>query len=215
MHRWVGAQSVPKTSPPSEIHLCIHLSDPLRVTPNNGKYKKNELMKTPKNCQISICVIFLKVKKKFWYFTKYYFWTFVFDIRLFFLYLNGCLRGFTTIKTCYTSQNIFWRSFFDDFLIFWKSVKNNEFGGRFMDIWLENVAVAAARVVRIIICASSETTDSMSIKAPEHHTASSVCEKLIFWINIDHIKSQVLIFGYLCFGEALLKGGFASYKNSN
>ena len=36
-----------------------------------------------------------------------------------------------------------WDITFDDF---WKNVKN-EFGGRFIDIGLENVAVAAARVV--------------------------------------------------------------------
>ena len=29
---------------------------------------------------------------------------------------------------------------------FWKNVQTNEFGGRFIDIGLENVAVAAARV---------------------------------------------------------------------
>ena len=67
-----------------------------------------------------------------------------------------------------------------------KDAKNHEFGGRFIDIGLDNVAVVAARVVggpsrwsnkgcqkrrclwskafaRIIICASSEATDPASL----------------------------------------------------
>ena len=52
---------------------------------------------------------------------------------------EGFLRGFTTIKKCWTSQKQLER-LFDDF------VKNkNEFSGRFVDVGLENVAVGNLR----------------------------------------------------------------------
>ena len=38
--------------------------------------------------------------------------------------------------------------------VFWKNVKNNEFSGRLIDIGLENVAVAVARVVGGDLCAA-------------------------------------------------------------
>ena len=59
-----------------------------------------------------------------------------------FLCVLICLRGFTTIRKCYTSQKRSWTSILMVYDDFWKKVR-----GRFIDIGLENVAVAAARVV--------------------------------------------------------------------
>ena len=56
---------------------------------------------------------------------------------------KGCLRGFTTIKMFLIA--VFFYSIFDKFQRKWK----NEFGGRFINIGLENVAVAVARVVEL------------------------------------------------------------------
>ena len=42
------------------------------------------------------------------------------------------------------------------FNVFWKNVEKNEFGGRFIHIGLENVAVAAARVVELPLRCSNK-----------------------------------------------------------
>ena len=55
----------------------------------------------------------------------------------------NCLRGFATIKNVTHLRNN-GIHIFDDFR---NNVKQNEFGGRCIDIGLENVAVAVARVV--------------------------------------------------------------------
>ena len=57
--------------------------------------------------------------------------------------LRGCLRGFTTIKNVEHIRNKLDISC----MIFEKNVKRNEFGSRFINVGLENVVVAAARMV--------------------------------------------------------------------
>ena len=52
--------------------------------------------------------------------------------------------GFTTIKNVKTSGNNLVA-----FLMIFENTENNELGGRFIDLGLQNVAVAAARVVEL------------------------------------------------------------------
>ena len=87
------------------LSIRLQLNDPLRVTPNNGKFKNPKIWKTkkrleifffcdfPQNCKNRFLRFYEKLKFRFLQFSKkcclYVFCMF-----------EGCLKGFTTIKTC-------------------------------------------------------------------------------------------------------------------